>query len=117
MRVTIELEGAEFRAPHGCYDLEKVVGNRFLVDVVLIVEIGDAAERDELLKSVNYLTVYEQVKEEMKHPSDTLENVAWRIQERLYGSFNQIVGSKIKVSKLAPPLGGKVEKVGVTLTK
>ena len=117
MRVTIELEGAEFRAPHGCYDLEKVVGNRFLVDVLLVVEIGEAAEKDELLKSVNYLTVYQLVQKEMQHPSDTLENVAWRIQECLYCAFNQIVSSKIKVSKLAPPLGGKVEKVSVTLTK
>ncbi|MBQ2796434.1 MAG: dihydroneopterin aldolase [Tidjanibacter sp.] len=117
MNVTIELERMEFRAPHGCYDLEKVVGNRFEVDVMLIVEIGDAAKDDELLKSVNYLTVYDLVAEQMQRPSDTIENVAWRIQERLYGAFNQIVGSKIKVSKLAPPLGGKVEKVSVTLTK
>jgi dihydroneopterin aldolase len=95
MRVTIELEGAEFRAPHGCYDLEKVVGNRFLVDVLLVVEIGEAAEKDELLKSVNYLTVYQLVQKEMQHPSDTLENVAWRIQECLYSAFNQIVGSVV----------------------
>ena len=87
------------------------------MDVLLVVEIGEAAEKDELLKSVNYLTVYELVQEEMQHPSDTLENVSWRIQERLYNTFNQIVSSKIKVSKLAPPLGGKVEKVSVTLTK
>ncbi|MBR1958191.1 MAG: dihydroneopterin aldolase [Tidjanibacter sp.] len=117
MNVTIELERMEFRAPHGCYDLEKVVGNRFEVDVMLIVEIGDAAKDDELLKSVNYLTVYDLVAEQMQRPSDTIENVAWRIQECLYGAFNQIVGSKIKVSKLAPPLGGKVKKVSVTLTK
>ena len=83
----------------------------------MVVEIGEAAEKDELLKSVNYLTVYQLVQKEMQHPSDTLENVAWRIQECLYGAFNQIVSSKIKVSKLAPPLGGKVEKVSVTLTK
>ena len=107
----------EFRAPHGCYDLEKVVGNRYHVDLKMDVEIGDAPEKDDLLKSVNYLTVYELVQKEMQHPSDTLENVAWRIQECLYSAFNQIVGSKIKVSKLAPPLGGKVEKVSVTLTK
>lgn len=117
MRATIELEGAEFRAPHGCYDLEKVVGNRFLVDVLLEVEIGDAAAEDELLKSVNYLGVYELVAGEMQQPSDTLENVAYRIQSTLHGAFSQIVSSKIKVSKLAPPLGGKVEKVSVTLTK
>lgn len=117
MRATIELERMEFRAPHGCYDLEKVVGNRYHVDLLLDVEIGDAPQSDELLKSVNYLAVYEEVAEEMAKPSNILENVAWRILERIHCSFPQIVSSRVKVSKLAPPLGGKVEKVSVTLSK
>lgn len=107
----------EFRAPHGCYDLEKVVGNRYHIDLKMEVEIGDAAERDDLLKSVNYLSVYELVAEEVQVPSDILENVAWRILERIHSAFPQIVTSTVKVSKLAPPLGGKVEKVSVTLSK
>lgn len=117
MRVTIELERMEFRAPHGCYDLEKVVGNRYHVDLRLDVEIGDAPERDDLLTSVNYLTVYEMVAEQMQVPSDILENVGWRILEALHAAFPQIVSSSVKVSKLAPPLGGKVGKVSVTVSK
>ena len=117
MRVTIELEGAEFRAPHGCYDLEKVVGNRFHIDLAMEAEVGDMPATDELLKSVNYLSVYELVAEVVQIPSNTLENVAWRILEAIHSAFPQIVTSTIKVSKLAPPLGGKVEKVSVTLTK
>lgn len=117
MKATIELENMEFRAPHGCYDLEKVVGNRYEVSLRMDVEIGDAPESDELLKSVNYLSVYQQVAEEMQKPSNILENVAWRILERIHSAFPQIVTSTIKVSKLAPPLGGKVEKVSVILSK
>ena len=117
MRATIQLENMEFRAPHGCYDLEKVVGNRYKVTLTMDAEIGSAAEQDDLLKSVNYLSVYEQVAEEMQKPSDILENVAWRILERIHCAFPQIVTSTIKVSKLAPPLGGKVEKVSVILSK
>ncbi len=117
MRAIIELEKMEFRAPHGCYDLEKAVGNRYHIDLKMEVEIGDAAERDDLLKSVNYLSVYEHVAEEVQVPSDILENVAWRILERIHSAFPQIVTSTVKVSKLAPPLGGKVEKVSVTLSK
>ncbi len=117
MRVIIELENMEFRAPHGCYDLEKVVGNRYHVTLKMEAEVGDAPEKDDLLKSVNYLSVYEQVAEEVQVPSDILENVAWRILERIHSAFPQIVSSTVKVSKLAPPLGGKVEKVSVTLSK
>lgn len=116
MKALIELENMSFHARHGCYDLEKVVGNRFLVDVSLEVEAGAAAAGDDLAKSVNYLTVYETVAAQMALPSNILENVAWRIIESLRARFPQIDKATVKVSKLAPPLGGKVEKVSVTLS-
>ncbi len=53
MKAVIELENMSFQAFHGCYDLEKVVGNRFLVDLAIEVEAGEAAREDDLSKSVN----------------------------------------------------------------
>ena len=116
MKAVIELENMSFQAFHGCYDLEKVVGNRFLVDLAIEVEAGEAAREDDLSKSVNYLTVYEVVREQMGVASNILENVALRIIDALYAQFPEITRVTAKVSKLAPPLGGKIEKVSVTLT-
>ncbi len=116
MKAIIELENMSFQAFHGCYDLEKVVGNRFLVDLAIEVEAGEAAREDDLSKSVNYLTVYEVVREQMGVASNILENVAARIIDALYAEFPEIMRVTVKVSKLAPPLGGKIEKVSVTLT-
>lgn len=117
MRVVIELEQMEFHAPHGCYDLEKVVGNRFHIDLQMEAEVADMPATDELAKSVNYLSVYEVVDGVVRIPSNTLENVAYRILEAVHSAFPQIVTSTVKVSKLAPPLGGKLQKVSVTLSK
>lgn len=117
MRALIELEQMEFHAPHGCYDLEKVVGNRFHIDLRMEVEVADMPATDELAKSVNYLSVYEVVDRVVRIPSNTLENVAYRILEAVHSAFPQIVTSTVKVSKLAPPLGGKLQKVSVTLSK
>ena len=117
MKVLIELENMEFRAFHGCYEQEKVVGNRFRVDLAIEVEAGEAAESDDLSKSVNYLKVYELVASQMKVTSNILENVAKRIADALYADFPRIEKLTVKVSKLAPPLGGKIEKVSVTVTR
>lgn len=105
-----------FRAFHGCYDLEKVVGNRFLVNVALETDTGEAARGDDLSQSINYLTVYETVREQMEITSNIIENVAWRIGQALRARFPQIGSATVKVSKLAPPLGGKVESASVTVT-
>lgn len=117
MKAIIELENMSFQAFHGCYELEKVVGNRFLVDVAIEAEAGEAAESDDLSKSVNYLSVYEVVREQMAVPSNILEHVCKRIIDAIYGHFDAVSRVTVKVSKLAPPLGGKIEKVSVTLTE
>lgn len=116
MIATIRVESMEFRASHGCYELEKVVGNRFLVDVEIEAEAGDAAENDDVKKSVNYLTVYEVVREQMQIPSNILENVAKRIVDAIYARFPQCLKVTARVAKLAPPLGGKVDGVSVSVT-
>ena len=53
----IELENMEFQAFHGCYPLEQVVGNRFLVNVTIEADLSLAAESDDVADTINYLHV------------------------------------------------------------
>ena len=99
MEYRIVLQRMEFRALHGCYELERKVGNRFTE------------------QTVNYLTVYEVVSLQMRITQRTIERVAMNIIEAVYASFRQVRHVKCTVSKLAPPLGGKLEKVSVVLEK
>ena len=105
----------EFRAYHGCYDLEQKVGNRFNVELVITTHLGSVAEEDAVEKAVNYLTVYEVVREQMAITQRTIERVAMNIIEAVKERFPQIVEVECCVSKLAPPLGGKIGKVSVVL--
>ena len=117
MEYRIVLSRMEFRALHGCYELERKVGNRFTVDLELTAELGDAAVQDDVCKTVNYLTVYEVVRMQMRITQHTIERVAMNIIEAIYATFPQVRHVKCTVSKLAPPLGGKLEKVSVVLEK
>lgn len=117
MEYRIVLSRMEFRALHGCYELERKVGNRFTVDLELTAELGDAAAQDDVNKTVNYLMVYEVVRMQMRITQRTVERVAMNIIEAIYAAFAQVRHVKCTVSKLAPPLGGKLEKVSVVLEK
>ena len=110
MEYRIVLNRMEFRAFHGCYDLEQQVGNRFTVDL-------EVASEDCVEKAVNYLLVYETVREQMRVTQRTIERVSMNIMDALYARFPQIRHIRCTVSKLAPPLGGKLEKVSVVLEK
>ena len=115
MLYTITLQDIELRAYHGCYDLEQKVGNRFLVDLNITTELGCVADEDAVEKAVNYLTVYEIVREVMRKTCRTIEAVAQNIITAVKKHYPQIVEVECKVTKLAPPLGGKVGRVSVTL--
>ena len=115
MKYRIALERMEFRAFHGCYDLEQQVGNRFTVDLWLETELGRVAEEDSVEIAVNYLTVYEVVREVMGRTQRTIERVAMNIIEAIKERFPQVERVNCTVAKLAPPLGGKLHSVKVTL--
>ncbi|MDE6570071.1 MAG: dihydroneopterin aldolase [Alistipes sp.] len=117
MEYTIELDRMEFRALHGCYELERKVGNRFTVDLSVTAELGCVAEEDSVEQAVNYLTVYEVVRAQMQVTQRTVERVATNIIDALYAAFPQIRHVRCRVSKLAPPLGGKVARVSVVVEK
>ena len=105
----------DFRAFHGCYELEQQTGSHFEVSLRIITELGQIAEDDDVTKAVNYLTVYEVVREQMQRTQCTIECVAQNILDALHDHFPQICEMECRVSKIAPPLGGKVAKVSVIL--
>lgn len=115
MEYRIVLERMEFRALHGCYEMERQVGNRFTVDLEITAELGSVAADDSVEQAVNYLTAYEIVRAQMGITQRTIERVAMNIIGALRAAFPQIRHIKCTVSKLAPPLGGKTEKVSVVL--
>lgn len=110
----IEIENMEFYAFHGCYHEEKIVGNKFIVNICFETDIDKATQSDNVVDTVNYLEVYETIKMEMMISSNILEHVTERIVNAIAKKFPQIINGSIKVSKCNPPLGGRIEKVSVT---
>ena len=112
---TIRLDGIYVRAFHGCYDLEQQVGNRFRVDMAIRTPLGNLPQSDDVREAVNYLTVYEIVERTMQRTQRTIEAAANNIIVAVKEAFPQIVEVECTVAKIAPPLGGKIDKVSVTL--
>ena len=99
----IEIEGMEFYAYHGHYEEEQIVGNRFLIDLKI--------------ETVNYQSAYKIIKAEMKKKSNLIENIADRIINALYDNLDNMKSVTVKLSKMNPPMGGKIKKVSITMTK
>jgi dihydroneopterin aldolase len=112
----ISVEGMEFHAYHGCFPEEQHIGTKFIVDVFLEADTLEAEITDDLSKTINYQSVYILVKAEMEVNSKLIENVSRRILDSIMKAFPEIHFAEIRLSKMNPPLGGKVESVSVTIS-
>ena len=117
MNGIIEIENMEFFAYHGCFEAEQIVGNKFVVYACLHYECDRAAVSDNIEDDLSYQTAYEVITQEMMKRSHLLEHVGKRILEALYQHFPQLRYARIKISKMNPPLGGKIGCTSLTLEK
>lgn len=113
----IHLEDMEFYAYHGCFEEERIVGNKFIVNLNIETNMDIPQDTDDIKDALNYQTAYAIVKKEMETKSHLLENIAKRILDSLFLEFSIIEKATIKVSKMNPPMGGKMKCVSISLSK
>jgi dihydroneopterin aldolase len=113
----IQIDNMEFYAFHGHFKEERIVGNKFLVDLTIETDMTIAAESDSLKDAVNYQRVYEIVKQQMGLKSHLLEHIAGRILDAVYAEMDGVKKVTVKLSKMNPPMGGKIGSVSVVLSK
>ena len=111
----IAVEGIKFYAYHGCLEEEAKIGGNYIVDVYLETDFTRAARTDDLSQTIDYCAVFEIVKKEMAIRSKLIEQVAERIQRNIGKTFTAVTKSKVRVTKLNPPMNGNVERVYVEI--
>lgn len=115
MESYILLENICFFAYHGVAQQETLVGNEFILNLKLKVDITQAMETDDISQTVNYAAVFQAAKTEMEIPSQLLEHVCGRILKRLFREFPSIQSIDIKLQKRNPPMGADIESAGVEI--
>lgn len=113
MSSKIYLRNVRFRAFHGVLPQEGIVGNDYLVNLVLDYDFSSAMKTDDLQGTLNYAEVYQKVREEMAVPSKLLEHVAGRIAHRLFSDFPEIQKLQLSITKVNPPMGADSDGAGV----
>ncbi len=113
----IQLEKMEFYAFHGHFKEEQIVGNKFLVDLSIGADCSKPAHSDSLKDAVDYQKVYRLIKHEMTQKSFLLENICKRLLDIVFHNFPEVHKAKVKVRKMNPPMGGRIESVSVTLER
>lgn len=114
--MTVEIKEARFLAYHGLYTEEQKTGNEFLVTLKVDYEIGDE-EVFTIDETINYVSLYELLKEQMQHPRGLLETLAMEIVAEIQSDFPMASSAEISIEKLNAPMDSFTGKVGVVYKK
>lgn len=107
---TIAIEGMQFYAYHGYYKEERKKGNYFVVDVYLDLDFTKAGREDGIRHSVNYEKVYNLCARRMERTRKLLESVCVELAELLHRKYPEVKKTRVRISKLHPPLAGPSQR-------
>lgn len=104
-----------FTSFHGIHEEERILGNEY--EVNMDIDFHEEEKIEKLEQTLNYVTVYELIKERMAVPTPLLETLAADISEAVRQLDDRITKTTISITKLHPPIEGIRGNVGVRLTK
>tara|TARA_B100001123_G_scaffold145373_1_gene168777 strand:+ start:1025 stop:1408 length:384 start_codon:yes stop_codon:yes gene_type:complete len=104
----IVLEGMRFYGFHGVNPEERVLGQEYVVDLTVEMDLGPAGESDRLEDTVSYAHIYRAVKDVMEgEPKNLLEAAAQAVADRVLTEFS-VDSVGVRVKKPHPPIRGSV---------
>jgi 7,8-dihydroneopterin aldolase/epimerase/oxygenase len=108
----------EFYGYHGVFPEETKLGQRFIVDLMVLVDLKKAGETDELEFSVSYADLFLVCKEIVEgKPFKLVEAVAENIAKTVLEQFPLVTEATVKVIKPDPPIPGHYQSVAVEITR
>lgn len=113
--MTILISGMKFYGYHGCFEEEQTIGTHFVVDIALTTNNTKAVETDNIEDAINYVSVYELVRQVMNKPTHLLETLAGRIIQSVKSTFAEVENVRVKVCKLNPPLDNQTDYIAIEL--
>lgn len=114
----IEIRELEVYCHHGVFKEENVLGQKFLISIILYTDTKMAGVSDDLEQSVDYAKVSYFVKERMEEKNFKLiEAAAEYVAEKVLLSFPLIQRIKVEIKKPWAPILLPLETVSVTIVR
>lgn len=111
------LTGMRFYGYHGVYEEEAKLGQAFLVDVELYLDLREAGEHDEIRHTVDYGKIYQTVKGIVEgRPFRLIEALAEQVAKEVLKHRNarEVV---VRIHKPKAPIPGPIDGVTVEIRR
>ncbi len=113
----ITLTGLQVRGHHGVFEHERREGQRFVVDLVIGVDVHAASDGDDLSRTVDYGALAQRVHDATaSDPVDLIESLAQRIADVVLDDV-LVQWVRVTVHKPEAPIPVAFQDVAVTIER
>lgn len=114
----IHLKDVEIFANHGVFEEEKRLGQKFIFDIELELDLSVAGKTGDLNSSVHYgELVYEIEKIVSEKSYDLIETVGEKVCEHILLKYRIIKNAKVKVKKPWAPIGRHLSYAAIEINR
>ncbi len=118
MSDTIFVTGLTIHAHHGVMRHETEVGQQFVIDLELAIELAEAGASDKLVDTASYASIVEAATRAFTSRSFRLvEAAAQAIADEVLGAFPRVASVQVTVHKPHAPIAAIFDDVGVTIRR
>ena len=118
MSDTIFVNGLLVHAHHGVMAHEEQVGQRFMIDLELAIDLAEAGRSDKLADTVSYSAVVDTATRAFTRESFRLvEAAAAAVADALIAGFPQVVSVRVTLHKPHAPIAAIFNDVGVSILR
>jgi dihydroneopterin aldolase len=112
----MRLKRMSFFGYHGVYKEEQKLGQKYMVDITLFLDLEEAGKTDDLEKTINYAEVYETIRTIVEgSPFKLIEALAESIASTLLATYTKMNECTIQVIKPNPPFSIHFDGVSVQI--
>jgi len=118
MTDNVFVSGLALHAYHGVMQHEAKVGQSFMLDIVLDIDLSDASRSDKLAHTVGYDQVVDVASEAFcARRYRLVEAAAGAVADAVLDRFGQVTRVRVTVHKPHAPIAATFADVGVTITR
>jgi len=118
MTDAIFITGLTIHAHHGVMRHEKKVGQQFVIDLELAIDLAPAGASDKLVDTVSYSSIVEAASRAFTAKSFRLvEAAAQAIADEVLAAFPRVASVRVTVHKPHAPIAAIFNDVGVTILR
>ncbi|QAY67414.1 dihydroneopterin aldolase [Paenibacillus protaetiae] len=112
------MQGMSFYGYHGVFPEENKLGQRFGVDLEMVLDLGKASQTDELEYTVNYAEVHGLIKSIVEgSPFKLIEALAGHIATMVLEAYTRVHEVTVRVTKPNPPFDVHFDGVTIELRR